>query len=526
MRIEKNSVKELKENKEFEVEEEGGKTQLRFLNWNEKYKKYVLDIDEVADYFCKEYSFVTIPNDQRDVLYMFNGKYYERGAKSFIKKHCEKLLGKYAKINPITEIIAKIERRKHVPQEEFEIVDENLIPIENGIWNIKEKKLMYHSPKYYFKTIIPIIYNEDAKCPKFFKFLEEALYPEDMKTLQEWFGFQLFRKYFIKKAIILLGETDTGKTVLIDVLTKFIGDINKTGLSLQKISGGNDFVKLSLKDKHSNIYDDLSSQDLSDGGNFKVATGGGNISAEEKFGGFYQFRNYAKHTFATNKIPPVKDSDDMAYYSRWIIFRLDNPPEKKDPFLKDKLTTEEELSGMFNWALEGLYSILEDGDFSYNKTPKEVKVIMEMSGDNLIQFGGEALEQEDGHKITKENMYEIYCFWANKNKKPVLSKEQLGRRLNQKITYLISKRSKERYWENVNLKSSFTLKYDTLDSFKQIIYSILQSNKKGSCESLDMFSVKASKVTKKDDKSVQKNNKSLDKFSDEELEKDEYSRYQ
>ena len=126
-----------------------------------------------------------------------------------------------------------------------------------------------------------------------------------------------------------MGKKDTGKTITLNALTSFIGEFNKTGLSLQKISNGTDFNRLSLKDKYSNIYDDLSSKDLNDGGNFKVATGGGFISGEEKFGDYSQFENYAKLTFATNKIPPVKDNDDMAYYSRWIVLRYDNLPEKK-----------------------------------------------------------------------------------------------------------------------------------------------------------------------------------------------------
>ena len=321
------------------------------------------------------------------------------------------------------------------------------------MFDIENKQLLPHTPEAYFKTVIPIDYNKEAKCPLWFNFLEETLYPEDIPVIQEWFGFQLYREYLIKKAIICLGQRDTGKTVLLEVLTNFIGEKNKTGISLQNIGNGSEFIKLSLRDKHSNIYDDLSSKDINDGGNFKIATGGGNISAEEKFGDYYQFRNYAKHTFATNKIPPVKDNDDMAYYSRWMIIRMDNQPEKKDLFLKKKIFKEN--SGILNWALEGLYRLLDKGDFSYNKSPEEVKRIMEMSGDPLIQFGEEVLKYGIGN-VSKDNMYEIYSIWANEFDKPMLSKEQLGRRLNQKVKYLVAKNgAKERYWDNVKIKEKW-----------------------------------------------------------------------
>jgi putative DNA primase/helicase len=446
-----------------------------FLIWVEKFNSYIVNIESVANYFSKKYNFVTINNGAKEKLFVFNGKFYEQIGKSLIKEKFEKLLGKYAKINPLNEVIAKVERKNYEDKKKFQTTSINLIPLNNGLFDLETKKLIPHTSKYYFKTIIPINYNPKKRCPSFLKFLNETLYENDIPVMQEWFGFNLYREYLIKKALICLGEKDTGKTVLLEVLTEFIGEKNKTGLSLQKIGSGSDFVKLSLRDKHANIYDDLSSRDLSDGGNFKIATGGGNISAEEKFGGYHQFRNYAKHTFATNKIPPVRDNDDEAYFSRWIVLRFDNPPEKQDLFLKKKLF--KELEGILNWALEGLYRLLDNGKFSYNKTPEEIKFIMEMSGDPLIQFGEEVLLEKEKQKVSKEQMYQIYSIWAHQTDKPLLSKEQLGRRLNQKIKYLIDrKESKLRFWVNVQIKDEWlkklehmetTHKNGTLDAFKK-----------------------------------------------------------
>jgi len=461
--------KETKEVEEFLMTE---------YNDNGEIKSQKVNIDKVADYLIKNFNFKTIFGSKNEITYLYENGIWNRKGREKIKTGAEKILGAWAKNNVVNEIFEKIKRQTSIDKEKFERDNINFIPIKNGLWDIKNKKLIQHSSEFYFKTIIPINYNQEAKCPLFIKFLKEALYPEDIPVIQEYFGFSLYRNYFIKKAIICLGETDTGKTILLESFINFIGDKNKTGLSLQKISSGNDFVKLSLKDKHLNVYDDLSSKDLMDGGNFKIATGGGNISGEEKFGDYVQFRNFAKHIFATNKIPPVKDNDDMAYYSRWMIIRFDNTPEKKDLFLKEKLANE--IEGILIWALEGLYRLLDNGKFSYNKSPIEVKKIMEMSGDSLIQFGNEVLEKSEGNKITKEKMYETYIIWANKSDKPIFSKEQLGRNLNKKITYLIPKKdTKKRFWENAKIKIKWAeelkclpltqRKEDTLDTFKNFI---------------------------------------------------------
>jgi len=153
--------------------------------------------------------------------------------------------------------------------------------------------------------------------------------------------------------------------------------------------------------------------------------------------------------------------------------RFDNVPNKKDLFLTKKMASEK--SGIFNWAIKGLERLLKNEQFSYDKTPEEVKRIMEMSGDPLIQFGNAVLLKEKGGRVNKQEMYEIYCIWANIEDKPLLSKEQLGRNLNQRVKYLISKKDKVRFWSGVGLKAEwyerlqeFTKKedkIDTLDSF-------------------------------------------------------------
>ena len=97
---------------------------------------------------------------------------------------------------------------------------------------------------------------------------------------------------------------------------------------------------------------------------------------------------YAKNIFATNHIPNIKEIDDDTYYERWIPIQFDSQIDKKDqdPFLFEKLTTDEEMSGLFNWALEGLYRLLEIGRFSFNKDSGEVKIIMQRQNNPLIMF--------------------------------------------------------------------------------------------------------------------------------------------
>lgn len=449
--------------------------------------------DKIAKYLIEKYNFKTIYGKKSEELYAFDGKIYTtEKARAIVKTECEKILQEYCKTKHVTEILDKIKRSTEVDRKLFDDIDLKYIPLENGVYNLEENKLYPYDSKIPFRFYIPVKYNPTSKCPIFFKFLEETLLPEDIPVIKQWFGFSMYRKYFIKKGLICTGIKDTGKTILLKVLVRFIGQENTCGLSLQRITSEDTFALANLYCKLQNVYDDLSSKDLNNGGGFKIVTGGGYISGEYKFGDDFSFLNYAKQTFACNKIPPIKD-DDGAYLERWMPIEFLNqvPEEEQDNFLFEKLTTPEELSGILNWALEGLNELLKNGKFSYTRSKEQVKNIMERSSNPLIQFGVDCLIESQGEKVTKEEMFELYTLWANKTNSPRLSKEQLGRQLERAVKYIIAKRdSKERYWENVKINLD-NLDNDTFDTFKKNMRNI------GIDRGIDMYKIKASKPTDK-----------------------------
>jgi putative DNA primase/helicase len=87
---------------------------------------------------------------------------------------------------------------------------------------------------------------------------------------------------------------------------------------------------------------------------------GDRISAEHKHQNSFEFEPHAKLIFSANRLPiPAEDIDDASYYKRWIIIEFALREycffcRKKivmDRDLIDKLTTEEELSGLLNVVL-------------------------------------------------------------------------------------------------------------------------------------------------------------------------------
>lgn len=493
------SEKEIKEAIKFEIKEqkENKGENYSFPNQYIKYTKdgfkFIL-IDELANDIMEEHDFKTIFNSKGEDIWFFDMEtgLWEQTGKQMIKTLVEEKLREHCKINPVNEVLEKVKRKTAVSKNYFNKSPEELICLNNGVFNVKTKELLPFDAKYNFKNKLEVDYDPAKDCPVIKNFIEDTFYPEDIPVLQEWIGFHLYRRYFIKKAMILFGEPDTGKTVFLNLLIRFINDNNVAGISLHDISRGDKFSLAFLKDKLANIYDDLSSRDLVDQGGFKMATGGSKITAEHKFGDDFQFQTFAKNTFATNKIPEVTEKTDDAYYERWLPIACDNqvPKEEQDKFIIDKLTAKDELSGLFNWALEGLDRLLKNSMFSYNRSNEETKNIMEKHSNGLAAFCQDCLVEQKEGSITREEMYILYTNYSKLNKLKFLSKEQIGRQIMKHANYIIDKREKERFWGNIginvdflhkmeNLRSSIPKEdkdYDTLDTLFLTLFFIESNN--------------------------------------------------
>jgi hypothetical protein len=152
--------------------------------------------------------------------------------------------------------------------------------------------------------------------------------------------------------------------------------------------------------------------------------------------------NKAKLLFATNKICNVKDSDDEAYYERWIILFFNRVFEGKnaDRDIIEKLATPEELSGFLNLAIDGLYRIWENRGFSYNKTADDNKLIMEWDSNSVSAFIQDCLIKDDDSWILKSDLYLIYADYANARDISKISEDLFFKTFLKKCNYAVSEK--------------------------------------------------------------------------------------
>jgi putative DNA primase/helicase len=149
------------------------------------------------------------------------------------------------------------------------------------------------------------------------------------------------------------------------------------------------FSVADLYGKLANLADDLTNEALKNTGKMKMFTGESQMLGERKFKNPFYFTNTAKILCACNEVPKTPDDTD-AFFRRIVMFsfpnqfREDDP--KTDPNLAEKLTTPEELSGIFNWAIEGLDRLLKNGRFSRSKTIEQTRELYLRASDPQLAW--------------------------------------------------------------------------------------------------------------------------------------------
>ena len=374
---------------------------------------------------------IYVLKDNDDII-VWTGKQYtidKRG--KLIKGMAQQLLGNIARINSRNEVVECVRNTKEIWIDRSELnKDVNLINLRNGTYNIATGEFTAHDKKNIITNYLDIEYNPKADCPKIKKFMSEIHYPEDILGIQEWFGYNLYREYPFHKFIIGLGEGENGKSVELNLLSKFLGKENTVALSMLKIAEVPHQI-CELDGKLANIYPDIKDKDINYMDIIKSLTCGDAITDDRKFGHPYTFISYAKLSFSCNILPRIRE-DTRAVWRRCQPINYPNKFEGKnaDKNLLKKLTTDDELSGLFNWSIEGLKRLLENEEFSFKiKDVEDIREYYKTKTEPIYVFTQKFLYYDANSKLTMGEVYERYENFVDVEKLEKTSQSKFGREL-------------------------------------------------------------------------------------------------
>ena len=375
----------------------------------------------------------------------------------------------------IDEIIGQIERRTYIDITELD-GDIEWLACADCMLNLKTGETAPFDPKYLNTTQIPVKYNltvrnyiadlwyycaqdpivNSCPCPAVMKFLDEVMAPEDVEILLDFMAYCLWRYYKFHNWLLLNGAGQNGKSTLLKLIARFFGQQNVSSTSLRGLLYGK-FASAGLYQKLVNIDADLSGDILQNTGELKKLTGSDEITAEFKYGQPFKFRNYAKPIFSCNEIPETTDKTD-AFLRRLIIvnFKQQFFGNKEDPNLIDKLTNEEELSGLLYELLRRLPGVLEKGIRQTTDETMSQTYEKYVRGSNPVKYFAETALTTGDEIIPKPELYNnSYCWFCKVNKLAPESEQSFNRKLKaegyQYKLFRMENGSREYCWYGIKL---------------------------------------------------------------------------
>ncbi len=313
-------------------------------------------------------------------------------------------VNKLGKLKPRETIIKDSRDKMNIKQEDFD-KNVHLFNCKNGTFNLKTGEFTQHNPDDLLSKISNVVYDPKAKCSKFEKFMNQIMcgIKSKIKYLQKAFGYSLTVDVFLEMCFILWGKnTRNGKGTLIKTILYMLGDYGKSAppeiLSVKK--QGKDSSRPSgdiarLNDCRFLSISEPEHQMVIDSALLKTLTGRDKITARHLHQSEFEFDPMFKLFINTNYLPII--SDETVFDSdriNVITFDRHFKESERDLTLKDKLQEEREISGIFNWCLEGLKMFSEEGLIA----PEEVKTattIYKMDNDIISKFFRQELVKSD-----------------------------------------------------------------------------------------------------------------------------------
>lgn len=444
---------------------------------------------EIAYFLDLLFEFIAPRDTENLYIYHPEKNIYIEDGKTYVKQLGEELIDRKMTKHYTEEIAGHIIRKNYVSRRFLE-PNPRYINFRNGVYDLENDELIENNGEHFFLEQIPWDYEPDAEMDKIKDFIEELSHPEDLDTLQEMIGHTMYRKYVGKKAFMMYGATDTGKSTFLRLIEKLLGRESISNESIHDILHG-DYASANLYGKLANIYADISDKNLGDESKIKVLTGRDTITARRIYQDTFKFRNYATIIFSANNLPSIDKRFSDAFFNRWVLIKFDNQlsEEEKDPNILDKIVTDKEMSGLINWALEGLKRLIKSGSFSISNTTKEIKKDWILESQPELFFIQNCIKESSGNRMTTAEVYNKFQEWVrDRGLESNISQRSLTQKINEQVmcTYgsMTIEGKVQRGFEGIEIDTDTEMSQrEKIKEIQDIIIDVAGGESRGASES-------------------------------------------
>lgn len=250
--------------------------------------------------------------------------------------------------NCILKLIQNLKTDPCMQKRENVFVHPELIKFNNGVWNIVgnafESSVAGTEPLFRRSVNACIETKTEKESDEFINFCKrvfnEESYEQKKQALYEVIGYAISDTENVKKAIFLIGPSNTGKSVILRFIQRLVGEDNVSNISLDNFA--HRFSIAEMSDKCLNISGEVPSGTLSGKALdvFKGLTGGDRIAIEKKGCQPYFIKINTKLLFAGNTLPlfsSVDGTDSLIERLHIILFDKPVKESERDTDIENKL---------------------------------------------------------------------------------------------------------------------------------------------------------------------------------------------
>lgn len=431
---------------------------------NEAKKSYPFTDLGMGNLFADVFKNISRYVPETDAWYVYNGRVWKHDIKSLTVSQQAKALtyymfdcGKFIidddKKESWYKFICKfgtkkardimLEEAKSVHPLSVSIFDKNkfLFNCQNGTYDLRTHNLREHCADDFLSMISNVSYDPTAKCDRWKQFISEIMC-DDKETaifLQKALGYALTADTSEECLFMLYGSmTRNGKGTTMESILNLMGDYGRTAQpetigqklfsngsapseDIARLKGAR-FVNMSEPDKGLRLNASL----------LKQVTGGDKVTARFLHQNSFEFYPEFKLFINTNHLPKV--NDDSIFASRrvkLIPFLRHFSETEQNKGLKDLFQQPHNISGIFNWLIEGLKLKNAEGLEQPESVTEATNQYREES-DTMGLFISDCLKQVYGWKVLIRYIYECYKYWCDENGYSPLNSRNLNAELRKK----------------------------------------------------------------------------------------------
>jgi putative DNA primase/helicase len=310
------------------------------------------------------------------------------------------------------------------------------IAVQNGVLDVQaliggeNVVLKPHTPAFVATVLLPFAYDAFAECPRWHRFVEEVLPdPDSRRLLQEIFGYCLTYDLSQQKFFLFLGDGGNGKGVITRILRMLLGEENVSTVPLTHL--GKRFYLVGTMGKLVNFCNEVDNARDLDEAVIKQFTGEDPMQFERKYKEVFSAMPTAKLIISGNAWLPFKDrSEGMWRRLVPLHFPINIPEARQNKNLTRDLLPQ--LSGIFNWAVEGLCRLRQQGRFTIPAGSEVMIGQFRLEANNALRFLEESTVENGNGYVGTVALYTRYRDWCVRNGHQALDHNEFVREVTRK----------------------------------------------------------------------------------------------